>query len=320
MTEDLVAMYRTMALIAACDEAIRKHIDSGAIAISYYSPRGQEAAAAGFAAALQPDDYLVTTYRGLHDQIAKGVPLDALLGEMLGRATGSARGKGGPMHVAWPDAGLMLTTGVVGSGLPIANGLAWSSQILGDGRVTIVCFGDGATNIGAFHEALNLASVWALPIVFLCQNNGFGEHTAFAQHQRTARVADRAAAYAMPGVTIDGNDPVAVRDAVADAADRARRGDGPTLVEATTYRLFGHAYGDRMQYVEPGVIEAAWRDEPVSRYRDLLIEREILDAAVADAIDADAADAVATALADAIAAPPPDADELMTDLYAGGVA
>ena len=158
---------------------------------------------------------LVTTYRGLHDQIAKGVPLHPLLAEMLGRGTGTNRGKGGPMHVVWPEVGLMLTTGVVGSGLPIAGGLAWASQLAGDDRVTVACFGDGATNIGAFHEALNLASVWQLPVVWLCQNNGYGEHTAISRHQSNSRVSDRAAAYGMPGVTVDGNDPVAVWEAVS---------------------------------------------------------------------------------------------------------
>ena len=131
---------------------------------------------------------------------------------MLGKAEGTGKGKGGPMHVSWPDVGLMLTTGVVGSGLPIAAGLAWAAARQGDGRVTVASFGDGATNIGAFHEAANLAAVWGLPVVFLCQNNGYGEHTAFADHLRVEHVAERAAAYGMPGVTVDGNDPVAVYD------------------------------------------------------------------------------------------------------------
>ena len=154
--ETMKSIFRTMALIAACDDALRSAISAGTITLAYYSPRGQEAVAAGFAAALGPDDYLVTTYRGLHDHIAKGVPLRPLLAEMLGRAEGTGKGKGGPMHVVWPDAGLLLTTGVVGSGLPIACGLAWAAQRHGDGRVALVSFGDGATNIGAFHEACTL--------------------------------------------------------------------------------------------------------------------------------------------------------------------
>jgi TPP-dependent pyruvate/acetoin dehydrogenase alpha subunit len=312
------AIYRTMALVAACDEALRAALSAGTVTMAYYSPRGQEATAAGFAAALRPDDYLVTTYRGLHDQIAKGVPLRPLLAEMLGRAEGTGKGKGGPMHVVWPEAGLMLTTGVVGSGLPIACGLAWAAQRENRGRVTLVSFGDGATNIGAFHEACNLAAVWQLPVVFLCQNNRYGEHTAFAQHQRTAKVSDRAAAYAMPGVTVDGNDPLAVRAAVAAAADRARAGQGPTLVEALTYRLYGHVFGDRMTYLPPDELDRAWRDEPVGRFRRHLLEAGNLTDEVAAAIDEECARLVADTLAEVLTLPEPDPAELLTDVLAGG--
>jgi 2-oxoisovalerate dehydrogenase E1 component len=270
--------------------------------------------AAGCAAALRADDYLVTTYRGLHDHIAKGVPLRPLLAEMLGRAEGTGKGKGGPMHVAWPDAGLMLTTGVVGSGIPIAAGLAWAASRENEGRVAVVSFGDGATNIGAFHEAANLAAVWGLPLVLLCQNNGYGEHTAFADHQRTEHVAQRAAAYGMPGVTVDGNDPVAVYDAVSVAAARARAGEGPTLVEAVTDRLFGHVFGDRMAYIDPDEIAEAWKREPVARFRHTLIERGLLTDAEASAVmERCTARAIGT-LAEVLELPEPGAPEVLTDV------
>lgn len=310
------AMFRTMAAIAACDTVLRDAINAGEATLSYYSPRGQEAVAAGFAAALGPDDRVVTTYRGLHDQIARGVPLRPLLAEMLGRVTGTGKGKGGPMHIAWPEVGLLLTTGVVGSGLPIAAGVAWADRHRGGDAVTVVCFGDGASNIGAFHEACNLASLWDLPVVFLCQNNGYGEHTAFADHQRTRRVADRSAAYAMPGVTVDGNDPEAVYRAVADAVGRARAGSGPTLVEAVTYRLYGHVFGDRMAYVDPAELAAAWTDEPLGRYRARLVEDGLLDDDAAGAIEADASAAARAALVAALADPEPGAAELLTDVVA----
>jgi len=319
--ETLRKMFETMALVVACDEALRDVISSGAATMSYYSPRGQEAVAAGVGAALRPDDYLVTTYRGMHDQIAKGVPLRPLLAEMLGRAEGTGKGKGGPMHVVWPDAGLMLTTGVVGSGLPIAAGLAWAATRAGgeggdagERRVTVASFGDGASNIGAFHEACNLAALWQLPVLFLCQNNGYGEHTAFARHQRTAHVADRAVAYGMPGVTVDGNDPVAVYEAVRDAADRARAGEGPTLVEAVTYRLFGHVFGDRMTYVDPAELEQAWEHEPMARFRRRLAEEGVLGADEAAAAEARAAAEVAVVLRDVLAGPEPDDDEVGRDV------
>jgi TPP-dependent pyruvate/acetoin dehydrogenase alpha subunit len=315
--ETLRSMYRTMVLVAACDDALRSAISAGTVTLAYYSPRGQEAAAAGMGAALRPDDYLVTTYRGLHDQIAKGVPLRPLLAEMLGRDAGTGKGKGGPMHVVWPDAGLMLTTGVVGSGLPIACGLAWSAQHDEGGRVALASFGDGATNIGAFHEACNLAAVWRLPVIFLCQNNRYGEHTAFADHQRTARVSDRAAAYAMPGVTVDGNDPEAVHDAVAEAADRARAGEGPTLIEAVTYRLYGHVFGDRMAYVAPGELDAAWRDEPVGRFRARLLAGGVLAEDAAMALEQECARLVADTLDEVLGLPEPAADELLRDVVSG---
>jgi len=310
----LLSMFDTMALIAACDDALRSAISAGSITLSYYSPRGQEAVAAGFAAALRPDDYLVTTYRGLHDQIAKGVPLRPLLAEMLGRAEGTGKGKGGPMHVAWPDAGVMLTTGVVGSGLPIAAGLAWAAARRAEGRVTLASFGDGATNIGAFHEAANLAAVWGLPVVFLCQNNLYGEHTAVADHQRIEHVAQRAAAYGMPGVTVDGNDPVAVYDAVSAAAQRARAGEGPTLVEAVTYRLFGHVFGDRMTYVDAAELEDAWQREPVSRLRRRLVDSGLLTEESARAVEERTAALAAATLAEVLELPQPGADELLTDV------
>jgi acetoin:2,6-dichlorophenolindophenol oxidoreductase subunit alpha len=312
----LVGMYTTMSRIVACDEALRSGLSSGQLAFSYYSPRGQEAVAAGWSAATLDSDMLVTTYRGLHDQIAKGVPLHPLLAEMFGRETGTNRGKGGPMHVVWPEVGLMLTTGVVGSGLPIAGGLAWASQLAGDDRVTVACFGDGATNIGAFHEALNLASVWRLPVVWLCQNNGYGEHTAISRHQSNSKVSDRAAAYGMPGVTVDGNDPVAVWEAVNAAVGRARSGDGPTLVEAVTYRLYGHVFGDPMGYVEKTELQAAWDAEPTGRFRHRLEQQGVLGPDAASEIDSRCAHEVAAALEQALADPEPAPETLLEDVTA----
>lgn len=314
--ETLIRMYVTMSRIVSCDEALRTHLTSGQLAFSYYSPRGQEAVAAGWSSATEQSDMLVTTYRGLHDQIAKGVPLHPLLAEMLGKSTGTNGGKGGPMHVVSPEIGLMLTTGVVGSGLPIANGSAWASQVSGDSRVTIACFGDGATNIGAFHEALNLAAVWGLPVVFLCQNNRYGEHTAIADHQRNANVADRAEAYGMPGVTIDGNDAVEVYRAVHEAAETARSGGGPTLLEAVTYRLYGHVFGDQMGYVEASELEAAWNREPTGRFRKRLIDTGVSTESALEEIDKASEVETRSALERAMADPEPEMSVLLEDVTA----
>jgi pyruvate dehydrogenase E1 component alpha subunit len=314
----LRSMLECMVTIRVCDETIREAINAGKIFFIYYSPRGQEAISAGLGQVLRGEDQLVTTYRGLHDQIAKGVPLPALFGEMLGKATGANKGKGGPMHIVHPESGVMVTTGVVGSGLPIANGLALASMLQGSGRVTAVCFGDGATNIGAFHEALNLAALWSLPVVFVCQNNLFGEHTPVAEHQKCAHVADRAAGYGMPGVTVDGNDPVAVRQAVAEAVERARSGQGPTLVEAVTYRLCGHFYGDQMPYMDPEELQRAWAAEPVGRFAGQLIEAGVLSPEDVATIEAAAQQRVSEALDAAIGAPFPAPGELLSDLYGEG--
>ena len=232
-----VALYRTAFRILAFDEKYRASMMSGKFAGMYYSPRGQEFAAASVSAHLSASDYVVTTYRGLHDQIAKGIPLRVLWAEYLGRASGTCRGKGGPMHVTSPKHGLMVTTGVVGSGLPIANGLGLAAKLRGTDQVTVVNFGDGASNIGAFHESLNLASLWQLPVVFVCQNNKWAEYTSLANGTTVANIADRATSYSMPGVTVDGNDPLALYALAGEAIGRARRGEGPTLLEAVTYRF-----------------------------------------------------------------------------------
>ena len=174
-------IFRTMTTIRTTENRIIRGLNSGELTMTFYTVRGQEAIPAAIGEHLRREDYMVTTYRGMHDCIAKGVPLEELLAEMCGKSTGTSKGKGGPMHVSDPHSGLMVTTGVVGGGLPIAVGLALSSALRGDGRVTVVNFGDGATSIGATHEAVNLAALWQVPVVFVCQNNRYGEHTKFAE-------------------------------------------------------------------------------------------------------------------------------------------
>src|ERR1700722_1726325 len=230
--QTLLDMYNKMFLIKTCDEHLMAAIKAGRIAAPHYSPRGQEAISSAVAVNLNPDDFVVTIYRGLHDHLAKGVPLKALWAEYAGRADGCCGGKGGPMHITHPAMGVMVTTGIVGSGIPIANGLALAAQLRGDGRVTVSYFGDGASNIGAFHEALNMASLWKLPVVFVCQNNQYAEHSAFALGTAVQRVSDRAVSYSMPSASIDGNDPWSMWSAAHEAIERARSGAGPTLIEA----------------------------------------------------------------------------------------
>jgi len=309
-------IYRRMALIKANDERSRKVIMSGKLAMPYYSPRGQEVIPSALSVSLTDDDYICTIYRGSHDQLAKGLPLKDLWAEVAGRTTGTCKGKGGPMHVTYPEKGIMVTTGIVGSTMPIANGLAWASQLRKDGRVTIAYFGDGASNIGAFHESLNLAAVWKLPVVFVCQNNEWGEHTTYEKATSAKQIADRAAAYAIPGIRVDGNDPIEMYAVAREAIDRARAGDGPTLIEAMTYRFHGHVFGDADAYMDKDRKAAAIAADPVPRYRRQLIEAGIATeealAAMEAAIEAEIDEAVEYALA----SPFPGVEELARDVFA----
>ncbi|HEV2530442.1 thiamine pyrophosphate-dependent dehydrogenase E1 component subunit alpha [Phenylobacterium sp.] len=312
--DTLLEIYRRTVLINRTDERFRALIKSGQLAIAYYSPRGQEVLSAALMTALRPDDYLVTTYRGVHDQLAKGVPVRELWAEYAGRATGTCKGKGGPMHITHPKTGVMVTTGIVGSGLPIANGLALSSQVRGDGRVTVCCFGDGASNIGAFHESLNMASVWKLPVIFVCQNNGYAESTRYADGTSAATIADRGVSYAMRAVTVDGNDPALMHAAAREAVALARAGEGPTLIEAKTFRFMGHYFGDPSAYIPKAEMEAAVAADPVPAFRARLIELQVSEtqlAAMEAAIEAELEAAVAYALE----SPFPDAAEIRRDVF-----
>jgi pyruvate dehydrogenase E1 component alpha subunit len=314
--ETLRRMFELMSTIKQTDERFRSMLGSGQIRCMYYSPRGQEVISAAFGALLRPDDYVVTTYRGLHDHLAKGVTLRELWAEFLGKSTGTCKGKGGPMHITDPKSGLMVTTGVVGSGMPIANGLALASSMKGTDQVTVVNFGDGASNIGAFHEALNMAGVWKLPVVFVCQNNGYAEHTRFEDGTGAAKVSDRAIAYGMPGETVDGNDGPAMYAAAKRAIDRARAGEGPTLLEAMTYRFFGHINGDTMEYMPAEEREAAMAADPVPRFRALLIADKVATEDELAEIEASIEKAIDDAVEFAASSPPPSLDELLTDVYA----
>ncbi len=310
----LLDIYTRTMKIARADEKFRSLIGGGTLAVIYYTVRGQELVSAAMMAALEPSDYLVTTYRGQHDQIAKGVPLNGLFAEIAGKATGTCKGKGGSMHITHPESGVMVTTGVVGSGLPIANGFAMASQNRGDGRVTVTCFGDGATNIGAFHEAMNMAQLWKLPVIFFCQNNRYGEHTAFADHTKVESIAARAAAYNMKSVTVDGNDAEAMYAVASEAVARARAGEGPTLIEAMCYRMMGHFFGSDFSYMPAEHLAEMAAADPLPRLRKLMLDHQFteseLDAVIAE-IDAE----VEAAAQFAIDSPFPDASELRKDVF-----
>jgi len=312
----LVEIYRRMALIKLNDERFRAVIKAGKIVAVYYSPRGQEVIPSAVSVNLTDEDYICTIYRGIHDMLAKGVPPKLLWAEIAGKATGTCKGKGGPMHITHPATGVMVTTGIVGSSMPIANGLALAAQLRGEKRVAVAYFGDGASNIGAFHEALNMAAIWKLPVIFVCQNNHYGEHTRYELTTSARRISDRAASYQMPGVTVDGNDPLSMYSAANEAVARARSGGGPTLIEALTFRFQGHVFGDMDAYMIEGEKAAALARDPVPAFRAWLIQNEQASEMQLAAIEFEIAREIDAAVDFALNSPEPDLAELRQDIFA----
>ena len=279
---------------------------------------GQEAVAAGFAAALEPDDLVFCTYRGHVHTLLRGAPMDGLMAELMGRGTGVCGGKGGSMHLTDVEHGAMGSYAIVGAHMPIAAGAAWAAKARGTGQVAVCFFGDGTTNIGAFHEALNLAVVWQLPVVYVCENNLYMEYTPIGDVTAVQHpAADRASAYGLESILVDGNDPDEVHATALRAVQRARAGGGPSLVEAVTYRHGGHSRADPGKY-RPDDEVAEWLGrDPIPMYRERLLG-EGVKAGVLDGIDADVLAAVDRATENAKAAPPPDTASLDTQLWADG--
>ena len=279
---------------------------------------GMEAIAAGFAVAMRSDDYTFCTYRGHAHTLARGASMTAVMAELLGRQAGLLAGKGGSMHLTSVEHGAMGSYAIVGAHLPIAAGAAWSAQVRGSGQVAVCFFGDGATNIGAFHEALNLAAVWRLPVVFVCENNLYMEYTPIGQVTAVPNpAADRASAYGLEPILVDGNDPDAVYEVAVRTIARARAGEGPSLVEATTYRHGGHSRADPAKYRPDGEVQAWLARDPLPLYRDRLAALGVEERSLA-AIDDDAIRAVDAATEAARQSPPPSLDLVETDVWSDG--
>jgi pyruvate dehydrogenase E1 component alpha subunit len=314
--ETLLRIYDTVTLSRFADDKVHFLLMSGAATIARMSSRGMETLGATIGTSLRPDDYLVTYYRGMAEQLAKGVQLKHLWAEVMGKETGTTHGKSGWVHVIEPDVGVMVNSGVIGGQLPIAVGLALASQLRGESRVTMVTFGDGAVNQGAFHESMNLAALWKVPLVFVCENNLYAEHSSFAAECSAEHVADRAAAYGpMPAVTVDGDDVPATWDALSEAIDRARAGRGPSLVEAMCYRHRGHFGNDPMTYVPKEELEAKIAADPVPRFRQWLLDEGIASEEELAAADERATAEVEAAWAFAESSPFPDVSALLADVY-----
>jgi TPP-dependent pyruvate/acetoin dehydrogenase alpha subunit len=312
----LLEIYKKATLIKQNDERIIKQMMAGKLVMPYYSPRGQEIIPSAISVSLDDDDYICTIYRGIHDMLAKGFPLGELWAEMAGKVTGTCKGKGGPMHLTCPSKGMMVTTGIVGSSMPIATGLGWAAKLDGKGRVSIANFGDGAANIGAFHESLNMAALWKLPVIFVCQNNRYAEHTTFADSTLVEKLSVRAASYGMPGVTVNGNDPDEMYGAAKVAIDRARGGEGPTLIEALTFRFNGHLLGEGGHYMDKEVYAAAQKVDPMPLLRARLIADGIATEAELSGIEQTIDAEIDAALTAAMAADFPDVIELKRDVFA----
>lgn len=311
----LLAMYERMCLIRAFEEACVQLYMEKEIRGSLHPCVGQEATAVGSCFALRPDDYMTCTYRGHGACIAKGIDINAAMAEMLNRKTGISKGKGGSMHWTDPSIGLLGENAIVAAGVPIAAGAALSAQLDGDGRVALAIFGDGAINQGAFHEALNIAQLWKLPLILLCENNLYAEMTPLAKSNPLAQVADRAKGYAMRAMVVDGNDVCAVYHAVSEAAEYARAGQGPTFIEARTYRLLGHMIGDSESYRTKEEV-AEWRQrDPIKRLRAHLSSAESVSDAEFDAIHARVNAHIEAAVKFAKESPCPDPEEVYTDFW-----
>ncbi len=314
--EQLREALKRMYLIRHFEEGAEDSYTRGLIHGTMHLSIGQEASAMATCIELTDNDKITSTHRGHGHCIAKGADVGRMFAEFFGKETGYCHGRGGSMHIADVKTGNLGANGIVGGGLPIAVGAALSAKRLGKSDVTVCFFGDGANNEGAFHESLNMASVWKLPVIFVCENNGYGMSTSTARSTAVERISDRAVAYSMPGITVDGNDFSAVAEAMHLAIARARAGEGPSLVENLTYRWRGHSKSDRNRYRTKEEIEMWMGRDPIVRFRAELIAHGITDDAGADAIEAAAVADMEAGIAFAKASPAPDVSEVTRYVYA----
>ncbi|MCA9907622.1 MAG: thiamine pyrophosphate-dependent dehydrogenase E1 component subunit alpha [Anaerolineae bacterium] len=308
----LLNLYERMQLIRQFEERVKRLFLEGKMPGTIHQSQGQEASAVGVCAALNADDLITSTHRPHGHALAKGVTPDSMMIELFGKGTGCCKGKGGSMHIGDIDKGMVPAIAIVGGGIPLASGMALAIKMQGESRVVACFFGDGATNEGAFHEGLNLAAIWSLPVIFVCENNFYGASTAISKVARVAHVADRASAYGIRGETVDGNDVLAVYEATRRAADECRRGEGPVLLELLTYRRTGHSRRDPAHYQPKDEQERWFARDPITLLRDALAD-ELGDRL--DAIDTRIDATIESAIEIARAEPEPTVADLTTDVY-----
>lgn len=314
--ERLTDMYRTMVRIRHFEERVAREFAEGNIPGSVHSYIGEEAVATGAIAHLRLDDYIMSTHRGHGHLIAKGGQTDRMMAELFAKKTGYCQGKGGSMHIANIDIGMLGAAGIVGSGIPIATGAALSAQMRGTDQVTICFFGDGAANIGRFHEGINLGAVWCLPVIYICENNLWAVSVPTSCSLAIPNIADRAVGYGIPGVVVDGMDVIAVYEAAGEAVARAREGKGPTLIEAKTYRFRGHFEGDAGSYRPKEEIEEWSKRDPLKIFKEKLLEMKVLTEKQADKIDQETLAEMDQAVKFAQESPFPEPEEALENVYA----
>src|SRR5512133_3015850 len=303
-------MYRTMVAIRRFEERSIELYQQGHIHGTIHPYIGEDAIAAGVCAALEPKDYVLSTHRGHGHCIAKGADLSLMMAELLGKETGYCKGRGGSLHIAAREVGVLGANGIVAGGVPIAAGAAMTAQMDGSGRGVVAFFGDGASSQGAIHEAMNMASLWKLPLIFFCENNKYAVSTPTSEGVSTKTIAERGAAYCIPGERVDGNDPLAVYKATGRAVKRARSGEGPSLVEAVTYRWEGHFYGEPGIYRPKGELEEWKARDPIPRFAKYLVEHGFAKQKMLDGIRKEIDEEVNRATAFALNSPKPSLEEI----------
>lgn len=317
-TRELVLdLHRRMVRIRRFEESSGKLVETGEMPGFLHLYVGQEAVAAGVMSVLTDDDQITSTHRGHGHAIAKGAEFRPMFAELYGKTTGYCKGRGGSMHIVDMGRGMLGANAIVGGGIPIAIGAGFASQYRGDGTVAVSFFGDGATNIGAFHEAVNMAAVWDLPVIFVVENNGYAEFTSQERHMKLIDIAERASSYGIPGVIVDGMDALAVRQVAAEAVDRAKRGEGPTLIEAKTYRFFDHQgiKGMRIPYRDPAEVEA-WKSRDAIRLIEAIgVERGLATPEEFERIWAEIEADIEDGIAFARTSPDPDPADILDDVY-----
>ena len=313
--DSVIWLYERMLLIRRFEEQARREADLGKLR-GIHSSIGQEAVPTGVCAHLNDTDYVLGTHRSHHHCIAKGVDLNEMMSELFGKVTGTGRGKGGTMHIADINKGMLGANGIVGSNIPVATGVALTSKVKGTGQVSVVFFGDGASSQGTLHESMNLASIWDLPVIFVCENNRYAESTPFEYSVAGGSVSNRAEGYGMPGVTVDGQSVLDVFEVAKEAVARARSGEGPTLIEAQTYRYLGHAgHDDPLTYRSEEEQSFYMDRDCITSFRRYILDGSFADEDELDSIDLQCQEKIAVSVQYADDSPFPDDEELTKDVY-----